>query len=253
MADEDVDMDWADYPGDHFGGYDDDFNDDFDYHFDDDFDDELNDKFDGEFNDKFDGEFNDESDIDLDDNEAYDEYPPSNPDSQIRAGGKECNICGDKCDDLTFMTPCQHEVCTECQKRAFRVAMRDEEAYPPRCCAITKFPIELAAQALDAQEFQAYRERVDEMDATERLYCAVPTCSKFIPSTAVDNEHGTCPQCGQRTHTVCQNLEHPGQECLMDVGVDDVLQMADEEGWQPCARCGNFIERTAGCNHMRCR
>lgn len=246
MADEDVEMSWADDLDNGSEGYDDNFDDGFDYPLNE-FTDEPKDGVNYEFDDDLDDELGDETDFDLEDNEA------SGIDQQIPDRSKECSTCFGQRNDLTLIVPCQHEVCTDCQRRAFRLAMHDEERYPPTCCGSGRITIQLAAQVLDAEEFQAYRDRVEELDTKERLYCAVPTCSKFIPPTAIDNEHGACPQCGQRTHTVCRNLEHPGQGCPQDEGEDTVLQMAEEEGWRRCVQCHHLIERTAGCNQMRCR
>lgn len=197
-------------------------------------------------------EWDDEFDDESEDGEAHNEHPSSNAAPEPAARGIECDICAQAHNDITILSLCGHRVCADCRRYLFRQAIRNEEQYPPRCCT-TPFTIEHAARVLDGQEPQAYRERVEEMGALERLYCAVPTCSKFIPPDAVDNEHGTCPQCGRQTHTVCQTLQHPGKDCPADAHLDSVLQMANAEGWQRCEHCGSVIERTEGCNQLMCR
>lgn len=225
MANEDVDMSVAEYLEKRFEGYDDDFDDDLDC----------------------------ESDIGLGYDEEYHGHQSVITNPQISAGSNACSVCYEQRDDLTIMSPCQHRYCVSCLRQSFRVAMEDETRYPPRCCVLTTFSLQLTGQVLDAQELQAFHERAEEMRTSQRLYCAVPSCSRFIPSAAIDNEHGTCAGCEQRTHTVCKNLEHPGRACPSDAGVDGVLQMASAEGWRRCARCRTVVERTGGCDDFICQ
>ena len=46
-----------------------------------------------------------------------------------------CVVCQDKCTaDDCLRAPCLHYYCDDCLNDLFRVAMKDEQAYPPRCC-----------------------------------------------------------------------------------------------------------------------
>lgn len=216
MADEDIDLSLEDIPDYPFEGYDDDF------------------------------------DHELEGDEDRHEPPPNITNPHPPAHRNECLVCTEERNDLATLLPCGHQVCTDCQRAAFRLAISSQERYTPRCCS-TELPLRLAAQVLDNDEFRAYRTRLEELGTSQPLYCAVPNCSTFIPREAVDNEHGTCPQCGQRTHTVCKELEHPGRSCPEDVDLASVYQLANAEGWRRCDGCGSIIERTAGCNQLRCR
>ncbi|KAJ5158154.1 Zinc finger C6HC-type [Penicillium coprophilum] len=128
----------------------------------------------------------------------------------------------------------------------------DEELYPPRCCG-NVVPPGVALRVLNYEELRNFSERGLEWSAVDRLYCADPTCSKFIPPFAIQNEHGTCPACHQQTHLPCRSLAHPRVDCPMDESLHAVLEMAEAENWRRCFNCRTMVELHLGCNHMTCR
>lgn len=151
-----------------------------------------------------------------------------------------------------FMSSCGHSYCRDCNKQLFIGAIKDEELYPPRCCGQI-VPPGIALRLLNYHELQEFCERAIEHSTKDRVYCAEPTCSKFIPPFNIENEHGTCPQCRQSTHVPCRALAHPGVDCPMDDKLQSVLAIANEENWRRCLSCRTMIELHHGCNHMTCR
>lgn len=68
----------------------------------------------------------------------------------------------------------------------------------------------------------------------------------------------TCPLCTHMTCAQCRGEWHEGKPCKnveqVGDGTDAFRQLAVENGWQPCPRCGQAIDRQKGdCNFVRCR
>ncbi|KAI9044865.1 uncharacterized protein KD926_011038 [Aspergillus affinis] len=150
-----------------------------------------------------------------------------------------------------FMNPCGECLCHDCTRELFLGSIRDEELYPPRCCGRIITP-ETALLVLDYRELYQFSQRAIEYSAKDRVYCAEPTCSKFIPPGAIVADYGTCLGCHRRTHLPCRSLEHPSVDCPMDQSLQDVLALAETEDWRRCSNCRAMVELKHGCNHITC-
>ena len=164
----------------------------------------------------------------------------------------KCAACLEKHESAMFVGACGHEFCRDCTRHMFLGAIRDEELYPPRCCGNIIPPV-IGLRLLDYQELRAFGQRSIEWATKDRLYCADPTCSKFIPPFTIKDEHGCCPECGKNTHLLCRSLEHPNVDCPLDEALQNVLAMAEAEGWKRCFNCRTMVELKHGCDHITCR
>lgn len=152
----------------------------------------------------------------------------------------------------TFKGKCGHEFCRACLKTMFLMATENEENYPPHCCK-KPLPTETIYKILTPTEIRAYQEKVDEYSETDRLYCASPKCSKFIPKSEIREEHGTCRACKKQTHTLCRALAHPKIDCPKDEALKQLLKVAKDKHWKRCKSCGAMVSHRSGCYHMTCR
>lgn len=171
---------------------------------------------------------------------------------QTASSVRQCASCFETCVSTIHMRRCGHEFCKDCTRQMFLGAIKDEELYPPRCCG-NVLPPEVALRILDYGELRDFCEGAIEWTAKDRVYCAEPTCSKFIPPWAIQDDHGTCPQCQRQTHLPCRSFAHPDVDCSMDRALQDVLQLADTEHWTRCFNCRAMVELQHGCNHITCR
>ena len=154
--------------------------------------------------------------------------------------------------NIGYQSKCGHSFCDECTKDLYLASIRDEELYPPRCCGQV-FPPGIALRMLDFKQLRDFGERAMEYAAKDRVYCADPMCSRFIPPFHIEGEVGTCSACKQQTHVPCRALAHPGIDCPLDVDLQNVLAIAQEEEWKRCSRCHTMVELGDGCNHITCR
>ncbi|KAJ5740393.1 hypothetical protein N7493_000265 [Penicillium malachiteum] len=173
------------------------------------------------------------------------------PSPSERQGRRKCASCLESSDKIAFTGVCGHEYCYECARRLLLGATRDETLYPPRCCRNVIHPM-VVLSVLSYEELRAFSEKAVEYATVNRLYCADERCSAFIPPFRIKDENGTCPKCNQQTHQTCHSFAHPGYDCPMEVGLDEVLNMAEERKWQRCDRCRRMVELVQGCNHITC-
>ena len=144
--------------------------------------------------------------------------------------------------------PCGHEYCRDCLRELYSHAITDDTLFPPRCCRqpITSSCVRVF---LPSELFHQYEQKKIELDTPNRTYCSNPTCSIFIYPENIVNDQATCPDCGATTCTMCKLEGHSG-DCPSDLGLQQVLDTANENGWQRCYKCRGLVELEHGCNHM---
>ncbi|KAL7624603.1 hypothetical protein AAE478_006170 [Parahypoxylon ruwenzoriense] len=157
------------------------------------------------------------------------------------------------CDETKHFTdiaraPCGHEYCRDCLAQLFQNAMTDEAYFPPRCCR-EAIPLEPNQMFLSPDLVRQFRVKSVEFSTPRRTYCFRPTCSAFIPPSRCQRDIATCGECGHQTCITCKGPSHFG-DCPHDQSLQQVLQIADQEGWQRCTNCLSMIELNTGCFHM---
>ncbi|KAG9699687.1 hypothetical protein KCU95_g3684, partial [Aureobasidium melanogenum] len=145
-------------------------------------------------------------------------------------------------------TPCGHHYCIECLSELFELSMQDETLYPPRCCQQT-IPLEEAKLVLDPKPIRNFEHKSIELDTKDRTYCFDPRCSTFIPAEHITDDVATCPGCGERSCAICKVAAHRG-DCPRDENLQQLLQAAENQGWQRCYQCRRVVDLRSGCNHI---
>ena len=162
-----------------------------------------------------------------------------------------CDICAeDRNPGDVLIAPCLHEWCRQCVIRHFEASLKNESAFPPRCCQET-IPILSAINFAYTSLVQDFNARAVELSTQNRIYCARPGCSAFVPPACISVDIGTCQLCGHRTCTHCKASFHGEQECLEDPNHQILLNLISENGWRRCYNCKMVVQRENGCNHMR--
>ncbi|EWY79541.1 hypothetical protein FOYG_17289 [Fusarium oxysporum NRRL 32931] len=173
-------------------------------------------------------------------------WASSRKESQTR----ECIACNDQFPPLAlFRSPCSHEYCRACLVGLVRSSFQDESLFPPKCCRQT-IPVE-QGRWFSPQLVGQFRAKNLEFGTPNRTYCSEPSCSTFIPPVFIDGDTATCPRCVRRTCIHCNGPHHIGV-CPSDTASQQVLQLADQNGWQQCYSCYRVVELETGCYHMTC-
>lgn len=201
-----------------------------------------------------DGIEDDESDGDSDDHDGVADRPESSTWAASRRSAKArqkrtCIACGDRKHFARLAkAPCSHEYCRECFSRLFRDAMVDESLFPPRCCK-QSIPLDKSRLFLNAEVVQQFRKKAIEFSTPNRTYCHRQQCAVFIPPNNCTGPTALCDECGHHTCTTCKGASHSG-DCPNDGPLQQVIELAREQGWQRCQNCWGMVELNTGCNHM---
>lgn len=166
-----------------------------------------------------------------------------------QAAHRQCVSCLERFEfyDVT-RAPCSHEYCRECLSELFSRSLTDESLFPPRCCS-QSIPAETNRIFLSAKLVGEYQAKRLELDTPNRTYCHQPSCSTFIPPPFIQNDVGNCVRCHEKTCIICKSASHEG-DCPEDPAVQELLQVATENGWQRCYSCYRLVELRHGCHHM---
>ena len=162
-----------------------------------------------------------------------------------------CVACGDEKEFFEVVqVPCEyrHEYCHQCLADLFRLSMKDESLFPPRCDGevISFERIRFFLPPKLAREFEA---KAAELRSTNRLYCHERACSKFLPQSDISGDVGTCSKCRRTTCVMCKAASHTG-DCPEDTSLRELLSTAEAQQWQRCYQCHSVVELDTGCNHI---
>ena len=173
--------------------------------------------------------------------------------------GQNCVICQDPIRGRQIRAPCGHYYDIACVTDLFQSATRDESLFPPRCCR-QPIPFMNVRQHLTPDFIVQFAEKEKEFTTLKRVYCAKPSCSRFIgpQSHSIFGSVMTCPApgCLTRTCRSCKSKVASGDrhsKCKVDEIDQQILALGEDAGWARCPGCAQMIELQMGCYHMTCR
>lgn len=162
----------------------------------------------------------------------------------------QCIACGER-NGPSRSLGCGCSYCVPCLRRCLRTGLRNEEAWPPRCCSpLIESAVRWAAGG-SASHSRLWRlwlcmRREWGTPAGERVYCHDHTCGTFIPQELADP--GQCPTCLRSTCRSCRGEAHPGT--CQNTENEAMLDLMDIHGFSSCGHCGTVVELHDGCNHI---
>jgi len=166
-----------------------------------------------------------------------------------------------------FNPSCNHQVCRGCAKGHIESGINSKQ-FPMRCPGSAECKNELDFETcmivLD-EEFQARLLNLSLNSFAENnggtvKRCIRPNCDGFVEVEG-NLRHCVCPKCDLNWCCECQVDWHIGLTCNQFDNWRKENDHADERtqtlirtaGWKICPSCKNAVEKSSGCNHMRCR
>jgi hypothetical protein len=136
---------------------------------------------------------------------------------------------------------CRHRYCRDCLQALFALAFKDEGAYPPKCCR-SIIERDTVKEFLTPEIEATFASKKIEYASSNRTYCSDYKCATFIPPSHISGNQATCPNCSNVTCSKCKYVWHSSLvDCHADVGLEQILQLADRLGWQRCAKCQAIV------------
>lgn len=186
-----------------------------------------------------------------DDNDGEEDHP-------------DCPICFTPLDIPSYtLILCGHRFCYCCLVQQLSSAIRDK-IYPVVCStencgqpfAVTDFCHLLDNKDRENELFQAAVEEYVQRNSKDFRFCPTPNCTVVYKVTESADVH-QCLKCFKATCTACHMEGHPGLTCEEFKNPETSLYgwMAttkDGKNSKKCPSCSAVIEKTGGCQHMRC-
>jgi E3 ubiquitin-protein ligase RNF144 len=181
-----------------------------------------------------------------------------------------CGICFDSVIDSKIFTTgsCNHLFCTKCISKYVKV-QRKEKVVKVKCpdpeCSVELKPEHL--QSILPKKFIVDWESANceaSIALKEKIYCPYKNCSLLL----VNEEAGAvtsceCPSCHRLFCAQCKVPWHANMNCQefqkseIGQGLNQsdrkFLELAKRKKWKRCPKCSMHVQRTTGCEHMRCR
>jgi hypothetical protein len=160
--------------------------------------------------------------------------------------GFDCAVCNESRPFFDLIKlPCSHLFCEDCLVTMIKLSLEDNTPFPPRCCG-QEVSMQIVEDILQPELTKGFEKKDLEFNDSNRTYCAIKSCSKYIPVTNVQGKVGQC-SCGGKTCVKCKMPRHR-ERCL--VAQDELFKLARTYKWQRCYKCNSLVERIEGCKHM---
>ncbi|TDL23936.1 hypothetical protein BD410DRAFT_720326 [Rickenella mellea] len=169
---------------------------------------------------------------------------------------RQCAICLETTTGTTYRAPCGDYYDIECLVQTIDMATRDDSLLPLRCCR-QEIPVNQVRLYVPSRMWSIFEKRLKEFNTADRLYCSNKACNGFLGERTTYSSSVGCGSCGISTCSRCTTLAHAiGAPCdpeAADAGVQQVIALGQEAGWQRCPQCRQMVELAHGCYHMTCR
>ena len=173
-----------------------------------------------------------------------------------------CLICLDQLSGAAvYVSTCGCFHCIGCINDAFRIALSGRQSFPPRCCG-REIELMQARTLLRADLITLYQEKEAEYRAEKPMYCSNKQCNKFLlepyeRAFKVENltKFVICKDCKAVTCTDCKDsriFHRDGVQCIETLASNGLQEMSQDKRWSRCPSCQHLVEKSEGCNHMRC-
>lgn len=189
---------------------------------------------------------------------------------KVQCSPRTCPIC---CDTYTrgFQLACKHTACIKCYERYLGEKLSSGDLLSTRC--LGQHDCRLVATLDDFRELSkdlesGYLEKTAasylQSHSSSFKACPGPGCTSIIELTSslamldLDQYMVEC-SCGKRFCLGCKNDWHLPIKCdlasrWMNINGERMKNnLWLDKNTKPCPKCEARIERTEGCNHMKCR
>jgi len=190
---------------------------------------------------------------------------PDADDEAMLLGSGECLVCcetveGDDCCALK----CHHRFCLDCWSSYLTVKIKEGEVTRINCPALNckyTVPDPVVQKLVGHEIYEKYLRFVTKSfveDNAQLTWCPSPRCGNAITTDMVNEKIVQC-SCGFRFCFSCHHEAHAPATCdQVKLWLQKCSDDSETGHWvgantKDCPRCGVFVEKNGGCNHMTCR
>ncbi|WCJ42877.1 RING/U-box superfamily protein [Euphorbia peplus] len=180
-----------------------------------------------------------------------------------------CEICFDpKPKDESFsINGCSHSYCKDCMANYVGSKLQDnisQISCPVPKCSGSLEPYDCRS-ILPPEVFDRWGNALCEalILGSQKFYCPYKDCSvMLVDDGSVVVRESECPNCRRMFCAQCKVPWHGEIECVefQKLHKDEreredimLMKLAKNKKWTRCPNCRIFVEKTWGCNYMKCR
>ncbi|KAJ4836740.1 hypothetical protein Tsubulata_005121 [Turnera subulata] len=181
-----------------------------------------------------------------------------------------CEICTETRDDAEWFSikGCPHAYCTHCVVQ-YVSSKVEENLTDIRCpasdCTMGALDPEHCRAVLPREVFDRWGNALCEAVILEaqKFYCPFKDCSAMLINDGGEVvRESECPNCSRMFCAQCKVAWHSGIECeeFQKLHKDEreredilLMKLAGDHQWRRCPNCRAYVERTMGCNFIKCR
>ncbi|KAI5445742.1 hypothetical protein KIW84_013829 [Lathyrus oleraceus] len=181
----------------------------------------------------------------------------------------DCEICyeSNPLNDSFNIDGCTHFFCTKCTIKYIVSNLQQNKVNltcPEIGCSGTLNP-QYCKPILPNNVMDWWEKALSESVIPEKnkFYCPFYDCSALLISEeyhigGVISVYSICPHCNRRVCAKCKTPWHEEMSCEKFQGLKNsndalMIDLAGRRKWKKCPNCKSFVEKTNGCDHMKCR
>lgn len=168
---------------------------------------------------------------------------------------------------------CKHLTCKECV-RSYVLSQINSRKFPIKCILgsckflLPRWAVDMALEGMDNEAMAYCQMEVEStIDFKDRIYCPHKDCSALLIRKEDGDKEAVGPEiCPYCTKAFCPRCRiagwHQGFTCsdfqalpghLKSAEDAAVLKLSSDKAWKKCPSCNMVVERSEGCNHVKCR
>ncbi len=182
-------------------------------------------------------------------------------DIALKTETKECTICLCDIEETISIETCNHNFCKECIEEFIKTQI-DNGITTINCpysnCKISISPKQIIS-LIDKSRKDKYESfsinGLFELNKDLLTWCLTPGCEYGFEYDKTELVF-KCPKCLKSYCFKCKSLPHENSSCEenKDKIVDSKFHdLAKNNNYKQCEKCNYWIEKSQGCNHMKCK
>ncbi|KAL2934138.1 hypothetical protein RDABS01_017257 [Bienertia sinuspersici] len=181
-----------------------------------------------------------------------------------------CGICMENKQNPEIykgLTNCKHAFCIDCIRKYVASKIKENiavvECPDPKCEQAIE--PETCNSILPKEVFGRWENALFEamIPGSQKFYCPYKDCSVLMVDDGEEEvTMSECPSCRRLFCARCHVQWHDGVTCneFQNLGENEranedimMMKLAKDKKWRRCPNCRIFVEKTEGCQHMKCR
>lgn len=172
----------------------------------------------------------------------------------------ECGICLGNIENKYEIPKCLHYYCKDCFKEYLKEKVKSsnstEICCPKENCkqVIEKEILKTFLDSEDLKKIDKFEKRRTIINTQNALFCPWPDCESYAIRSLYKEKEKEILKCLDNNHDFCSSCLNKAEENHRCVKINSMENWENKEKQdvKKCPKCGFLIQKSDGCNHMKC-